>query len=145
MLVHVRERHPRDDFSGLERDVDRIFRSFWSELGVPARSASFGYAVTPDAEGVTLRAEVPGVEPSAINIAVDGRTLTISGERTGEKRTDGQYRLRERSYGKFSRTFDLTDDLDANAIDASCREGVLTMRIPKRPEAKPRQIEVKTS
>jgi HSP20 family protein len=145
MLVHVRERQPRDVFWTLDRDVDRLFRSFWSDVGVQPRGASFRYEITPDAEGATIRAEVPGVAPAAIKIAVDGRTLTISGERTEEKRTEGRYRVRERNYGKFSRSFELTDDLDGNAIDASCRDGVLTVRIPKRPEAKPRQIEVKTS
>ncbi len=144
MLVHVRERRPRADFWNLERDVDRIFRSFWSDRGV-ARRPNSEVTVSPDNDGVTLTAEVPGVEPSAINIAVDGRALTISGERPSETRGEGTYRLRERSCGKFSRTFHLTDDLDTQAIDAACNHGVLTVRIPKRAEAKPRQIEVKTS
>jgi HSP20 family protein len=145
MLVHVRERHPHDVFWGLDRDIDRLFRSFWSDRGVPAGSGGFRYDVTPDADGATIRAEVPGVEPSAIKIDVDGRTLTISGERAEEKRTEGRYRVRERRFGKFSRSFELTDDLDASNIDASSHDGVLTVRIAKRPEAKPRQIEVKAS
>ena len=145
MLVHVRERHPHDVFWSLDRDIDRLFRSFWSDLVVPAANGGFRYEIMPDANGATIRAEVPGVDPSAIKIDVDGRTLTISGERTEEKRAEGRYRVRERRFGKFSRSFDLTDDLDANTIDASCRDGVLTVHIAKRPEAKPRQIEVKNS
>jgi HSP20 family molecular chaperone IbpA len=128
MLVHVRERRPRADFTTLERDVDRIFRSMWSDPTVPA---GVGFDVVQDAEGVTVHADVPGVEPSAINIAVDGRALTISGDRDGR--------------GKFTRTFHLSDDLDTEAIDAQHRNGVLTLRVPKVPAAKPRQIEVKTS
>jgi HSP20 family protein len=143
MLVQVRERPPRADSSGLEREVDRIFRSFWADGSAPARARS-AFAVTPDKDGVTIRAEVPGVEPSAINIAVEGRTLTVSGERTAPPR-EGTYRVRERSAGKFSHTFYLTDDLDPDAIDAQCHNGVLTIRVPKSPEAKPRQIEVKSS
>jgi HSP20 family protein len=145
MLVHVQERRPRADVWGLEHDIHRIFGSVLSDWGVPAGNTSFGLAVMPDKDGVTLRAEVPGVEPSAINIAVNGRALTISGERTAEKRSEGKYQLRERRYGKFSRTFFLSDDLDAGAIDAQCRDGVLSVRIPKQPEANPRQIEVKAS
>ncbi len=125
MLVHVRGRRPSADLTALERDVDRIFRSFWNDPSVP------GFEVTPDNDGVTVVADVPGVEPAAINIAVEGRALTISGERA--------------SRGKFSRTFQLSDDLNSEAIDAECRNGVLTVRIPKLPEAKPRQIDVKVS
>jgi HSP20 family protein len=128
MLVHVRERHPRADFRTLQRDVDRIFRSFWSDAGT---RAGVGFEVVPDRDGVTVRADVPGVDPAAITIAVDGRVLTVSGEREGR--------------GKFTRTFHLADDLDTEAIDAQCRNGVLTLRVPKVPAAKPRQIEIKTS
>ena len=145
MLVHVRARRPRADFATLERDVDRIFRSSWSDREVPSRSASFGFEVTPDKDGITVRAEVPGVEPSAIAVGVDGRTLTISGERTNAERSEGTYHLRERHSGTFSHTFHLSDDLDPEAITAECRNGVLTLHVAKRPEAKPRQIEVKTS
>jgi len=145
MLVQVQERRPRADVRGLEQHVDRILRGFFADPGVPVPSASSNFEVTPDKDGITVRADVPGVEPSAINIAVNDRALTISGERTAENPSNGKYQLRERSYGKFSRTFYLSDDLDAGAIDAQCRNGVLTVRIPKRPEAKPRQIEVKTS
>jgi HSP20 family protein len=144
MLVHVRERRPRADFRNLERDVERIFRSFSSDQGVAAQP-NLEVTVTPNNEGVVLTAEVPGVEPSAINIAVDGRALTISGERSSETRREGTYRLRERSSGKFSRTFQLTDEFDTEAIDAAYSHGVLTVQIPKRAEAKPRQIAVKTS
>jgi len=125
MLVHVRGRRPSADLTALERDVDRIFRSFWDERSVP------GFTVTPDKDGVTVVADVPGVEPAAISIAVDGRALTISGERAGR--------------GKFSRTLYLSEDLNSEAIEAECKNGVLTVRVPKLPEAKPRQIEVKVS
>ena len=144
MLVHVRERRPRADLSGLERDVDRLFRSFFTDWGVPTRSDS-GFAVSEDPEGVTLRSEVPGVDPATIKIDVDGRTLTIAGERQREERRDGVYQLRERRSGDFSHTFHLTDRLDPEAITAECRHGILTVRIAKRAEAKPRQIEVKTN
>jgi HSP20 family protein len=93
---------------------------------------------------VTVRAELPG---SAHNFKIDieGRTLSISGERSTEKRENGAYQLRERTDGKFSQKLRLSDDLDAEAISAEAKHGVLTLRIPKRAEAKPRQIEVKVS
>jgi len=144
MLVHVRERLPRPDFSNVERDVDRIFRSLFSDARTPVRSDS-GIAVNQDPEGVTLVAEVPGVDPAAIKIDVNGRTLTISGERPRTERPADAYQLRERRSGDFSHTFQLTDTLDADAISAECRHGVLTVRIARRPEVKPRQIEVTSS
>lgn len=137
MFVTLHKR-PRLDFATLERDVDRILQS-WSDQSVPV---DYGFTVTPDENGVTVRADVPGVEPSAIHVAVNGRALTISGERNSEKHDDD---AREYRYGKFSRTFQLSEDLDTGSIDAECRNGVLTLRIAKRPEAKPRQIEVKSS
>lgn len=140
MFVHVRRR-PRVDFAGLERDVDRIFRGFWSDRGAPVSS---NYNVDRDDNGVTLRADVPGVEPSAINIAVNGRAVTISGERGSDQR-EGDSGAQDPRFGKFSHTFYLSEDLDPEAIDAECRNGVLTLRVAKRAEAKPRQIEVKTA
>ena len=115
MFVHVRARRPRADFAAVERDVNRIFRSFWSDAEAPS-GASLGFHVTRDRDDVIVRTEVPGVEPSAITVSVDGRTLTVSGERTSAKRSDGTYQLRERHYGPFSHTFDLSDDLDPEAI-----------------------------
>ena len=144
MFVHVRERRPRGDFWSLDREVDRIFRDFFSDWSLPVRNDS-GVAVSQEKDGVTLRAEVPGIDPADIKIAVDGRTLTISGERKSPERPEGTYRLREARAGNFVHTFDLTATLDADAVTAECRHGVLTVRIPKRPEAQPRQIEVQSS
>jgi HSP20 family protein len=139
MLV-VRHRPTRAPWD-LQREVDSIFQR---AFGVPfASSAGAAFDVEPDADGVTVRAELPGVDPAAIAINVEGRTLTISAERKSEERQNGAYRLRERAYGQFSRSLRLSDDLDAEAITADAKHGVLTVRIPKRAESKPRQIEVK--
>lgn len=143
MLVHVRDRRTTRSPWGLQREVDDVFR----------RAVGFDFAaapasaleVQPDADGVTVRAEVPGVDPAAITIGVEGRTLTITAERSAEPRENGAYQLRERTYGSFSHAFRLSDDLDAEAVTAEAKHGVLTVRIPKRPAAKPRQIEVKVS
>ena len=86
-----------------------------------------------------------GVDPAAIAISAEGRTLTIRAERAPEERQNGTYQVRERAYGAFSRTLRLSDDLDVDGISAEARHGVLTVRIPKRAEAKPRQIAVTVS
>jgi HSP20 family protein len=143
MLVHVRDRRPTAAWS-LQRDVDEVFRrAFGFDRQVSAPAAAL--EVLPDADGVTLRAELPGVDPAAIAIGVEGRILTIKAERNAEKRESGAYQLRERAYGAFSQAFRLSDDLDAEAVNAEAKHGVLTVRIAKRAEAKPRQIEVKVS
>jgi HSP20 family protein len=145
MLVRFRERHPATVAWNLERDIDRIFRApFGFDCSLPTHGAS-PVDVASDAEGVTLRAELPGVEPSAIAVSVENRTLTITGKRNEEKRSEGDYLVRERTYGEFSHAFRLSDDLDSGAITADCKDGVLTLRIPKRAAVQPRQIEVKTS
>lgn len=144
MLVHVRNRRPTLDARALQRDVDDLFRAFGLGRPVAAPTAT-PCAVSRDADGVTVRAELPGVDPAAIAVGVEGRTLTITAERAPEQRQNGAYQLRERPYGTFSRTLRLSDDLDTEAISAEAKHGVLTVRIPRRAEAKPRQITVTTS
>ena len=146
MLVRYRERTPFDVRS-LERDIDRIFNgAFGSALGFAWPTRGNGAVeVTPDADGVTVRAELPGVDPAKISIGVDNRVLTIRAEREDAKRENGRYRLRERAHGTFSYSVRLGADLDVDAVSADSRHGVLTVRIPKRAAAKPRQIEIQTS
>lgn len=142
MLVHVRDRRPAHSPWGLQRQVDDLFhRAFGFDWPTGAAAAA-PFEVLPDADGVTIRAEVPGVEPSTIAVGVEGRTLTIKAERATEKRDNGTYQLRERAYGPFSHAFRLSDDLDPESITAEAKHGVLTVRIAKRAAAKPRQIEV---
>jgi len=143
MHVHVRDRDPLVDVRTFDRDVDRIVRN---ALGVDAPApAAPPFSVTPDADGVTVRAELPGVDPNAIRIAVENRVLTLTAARGTEPREPHGYRLRERTYGTFSHALRLSDELDADAVSAACRNGVLSVRIPKRAAIKPRQIEVKVA
>ena len=88
--------------------------------------------------------DVPAVEPKDITVAVNDGVLTIAGERAAEVlEPDTKVHRRERRSGKFSRSFTLPDDVDANAIEATAKAGVLTIRITKRAVAQPVSIEVK--
>jgi HSP20 family protein len=90
-------------------------------------------------------AELPGVEPEALNVAGQGNTLTISGERRRETPAGSLgYHRRERPFGEFSRSIQLPDNLDLTKATASCTAGLLTIRIPKAETAKPRQIAVQS-
>jgi HSP20 family protein len=91
-------------------------------------------------DAYVLRADLPGVDPSDVAIELQDRVLSISGERREERET-GYHRI-ERSFGSFRRTLTLPEGTDADAITASFDQGVLTVRVPKPEERKPRRVEI---
>ncbi len=94
-----------------------------------------------------IRADVPGVEIKDIDISVSGEVLTISGQKKEEMNVkEGSYRHLERSYGSFSRSFTLPENVDRENIEASCRNGVLELTLKKAGEPRPsaKRIEVKS-
>jgi HSP20 family protein len=94
---------------------------------------------------LVLRFDVPGFDPEKIDVTVDRGVLTVSATRE-ETKTEGESPVvRERLFGSFTRRVRLSDNLDADSIEASNNDGVLEIRIPVREEAKPRKIEVGTS
>lgn len=92
---------------------------------------------------LVLKAELPDIAPEDIELNVNNDTLTISGEkRLSPEVKEDQYHRIERHYGSFSRSFSLPSLVDATKISAEHKNGVLTVRLPAREEAKPRQIKV---
>jgi HSP20 family protein len=90
-----------------------------------------------------IRAELPGMKKEDIKVELKDGTLVLSGERTSEKPAEGvEYRHAERINAKFWRSFSLPETVKHDGIDASYKDGVLEIRVPKAEEAKPRQIEV---
>ena len=128
------------------RDFDRIVRRAFGPGTIGA-----GYApalpmdsVRRDGE-LVLRFDVPGVDPEKIDVTVDKGVLTVSATRE-ETKTEGENPIvRERRFGSFTRRVRLSDNLNAEAIEASNNEGVLEIRIPVLEEAKPRKITVGTA
>jgi HSP20 family protein len=97
---------------------------------------------TKDREYV-VKAELPDLKREDINVTFENGVLTLTGERRAEfDQNDGTYHRSERAYGRFTRSFTLPATVDANRINASYKDGVLTVRVPQREEAKPRQIAV---
>jgi len=90
-----------------------------------------------------LSADLPGVKPEAVEIALDRNQLKISGrrEQSRKEETDKTF-LSEVSYGSFSRLFTLPEGVDGGQVQASLRDGVLTVTVPKKPESQPRTIPV---
>jgi len=145
-----------DPFGELTQLQDRINRAFSDAYGRgsgPARNdeglmATGAWAPPVDIyqnadQELVLKAELPDISPGDIQISVNNDTLTISGEKrfSNEVKEDQFHRI-ERRYGPFSRSFSLPSSVDATKISAEHKNGVLTVRLPAREEAKPRQIKV---
>ena len=115
---------------------------FFSARPASAFAPSFEVKETPDS--FVLHADVPGVEEKDLDVAVHNGVLTVRGSRQAEERKDGEsYAIYERQYGSFSRSFALPDLADGERIEAKLDNGVLTLSIAKKAQAKPRKIEIK--
>jgi HSP20 family protein len=92
---------------------------------------------------LVLKVEIPGMDRDGIDITVENFTLTIRGEKKAEASIkDEQFHRVERSYGTFTRSFALPHTVDSNKVEADYKDGVLTVKLPLREEAKPKQIKV---
>jgi HSP20 family protein len=134
------------ELAAIEQQLSHIFREpshFTAEQSVSAWSPAVDIYET--LENFVLSAELPGVMSSEIDIKVIEGNLVLRGERRWERDVHGEqfYRL-ESSYGKFERTFSLSERIDAEAITAQLEAGVLRVVLPKRKEPAGKQIEIKT-
>jgi len=135
---------PFSSNAGLESQVNRIFGEL---IGRTQESNLTTWAPAVDIfeseHELIVKADLPDVKPEELDIRVENNILTIRGERKFEKKVDEKNYLRvERSYGSFARSFSLANTVNSEAIKADYKDGVLTLTIPKREEAKPKQIRV---
>jgi HSP20 family protein len=135
-----------DPFRDLTTLRDEMNRLFTRTLG---EGSSSGSAWTPawdifdTADAIVLRAELPGLSAEDIDIEVDDNVLTLKGERRFEDKVEeGRYYRLERAYGNFQRSVTLPQGVKADDITATFDRGVLTVRVPKAEEVKPRKIAV---
>ncbi|MBW3637530.1 MAG: Hsp20/alpha crystallin family protein [Armatimonadetes bacterium] len=99
--------------------------------------------VAEDAHEIVLQVELPGMKKEDIDIQLTGDTLRLSGQRRREEHERGEHFHRiERSYGAFSRTFQIETPIDAANVSADYQDGVLTLKLPKQEAVKPRQIPI---
>lgn len=129
-------------------DLHQVFGALLNDTA-PAKPEATGTAWTPrvdireDAERFLILADLPGVDPKSIEVAMDKGVLSISGERKAEDAAgDSRYSRIERKQGAFVRRFTLPDSANPEGIVAIGKHGVLEVSIPKRPETTPRRIEV---
>ena len=119
---------------------------FWPEACWPERTAfSPAIDLAENETEIVVRAEVPGCEPDEINIAVQDHMMTIKGERKGssEEKKENYYHM-ERRQGSFRRDINLPAEINADKIEAKCRDGVLTITMPKSEKAQAQRIIVQT-
>ena len=126
--------------------MNRLFNTFFDSPsnGAPAlRRWIPAMDVTETDEQYVLRADLPGISESDVNVELDDNVLTISGERKSEteQRSKGVYRV-ERASGSFSRSVTLPEGVDAESIQANFDNGVLEIRIPKPEQPKPRKVQI---
>jgi len=129
----------------LQHELDSLLRSPRTDLFSGPSAAGVFPPVNifrNESGDAVIRAELPGVKPDSLSVTVERRRLTLRGERKPEGPENGGYHRRERAWGKFSRSMELPADLDVNHAEATFRNGVMTLRIPRAEAAKPRQITV---
>jgi len=133
-----------EPFSRFRSELDRLFDDFPFRLPTMRAASAFSMAVpaiemTETKRAYKITAELPGIDPNEVEISVEDDFLRLSGEKKTEREEDEKgYHLSERSYGAFERTIRLPAGAQADKIKARCRNGVLTLTIPKNGKAEER-------
>ena len=123
---------------------ESLFEDFWGARANRGWVPALDFAETPDA--YVVHVEVPGVDPKEIEISIEDGRLEITGEKAAEQNEEKQGWFRvERSHGSFRRALELPGAVDTGKVKAESRNGVLTITLPKREEAKARKISVSVS
>lgn len=135
----------------VQRNYNRLFDEFFNEFSFalyPSNGAGFNPSIDiseTDSE-IKIAAELPGLDENDVEVSLADNVLTISGEKKAEHEDEGEnyYRV-ERSYGSFKRSVTLSQEVEADKIDAIFKNGVLTVNLPKAPEAQAKKIAVKAA
>ena len=136
--------------TGVRNEMTRLFNDVFGDVSVAGVVDWLGDRAFPpvnvweDDRTVYAEAELPGLKLDEIEVLVADNQLTIKGERTLVEKEGESLHRRERSYGRFERVLELPVEIDANKVDATLHDGVLTVTLPKSEVAKARKIDVKT-
>jgi HSP20 family protein len=139
---------PARELQTIQQEMNRLFgTAFDAQAGAgngagPSRWVP-AMDLVEEGDHFVLRADLPGIEEDAVSIEVEDNVLTVSGNRKSEHedRKQGFYRI-ERAYGSFSRSLTLPEGIDAEGIEASFKNGVLEVRVPKPEQRKPRRVAI---
>ena len=141
-------RDPVGELDRIRREIDQLFdpeHNFFSD-GIFDREYSPSMDVVENEDAFLVSVDLPGVDQKDIDVSVADNVLTVKGEKKNkeeEKDKQGKVYRRECWEGSFQRTLSLPQGVDADKIDATMNDGVLSISLPKREDAKPRQISVK--
>jgi HSP20 family protein len=145
MRAAINHFEPYSGASTLQNQVNRLFNQAFGNSPDKASITTWAPAVDiyETEQQLVVKADLPDVRSEDLDIRVENNILTIRGDRKFEKKVDDKNYLRvERTYGSFSRSFSLANTVNSEAIKADYKNGVLTLTIRKREEAKPKQIKV---
>ena len=138
---------PFRDLMTTQREFDRLFREAFSpvmgEGEVSTRTWAPPVDIYENGDNLVLKAELPGINPDDVEVRVEDNNLYLKGERKFEKEVkEENYHRVERVYGSFARTFSLPNSIDSDKVAANYKDGILTLTLPKREEAKPKTIKI---
>ncbi len=138
--------NPMAEMMRMKRDMERLFSGFtgkgWASAFEPGSGVFPALNVNEDGEKVYVEAELPGIKAEDLDISVVGNTLTLKGERKPDAVENVSYHRRERQTGKFHKALTLPFDVDADRVEAHCKDGVLKLTLPKAEHAKPKKIAI---
>lgn len=145
-MAPLATRRHGSELTRLRNEMDELFNGFFRGMDWPWAAERVWPAidVADRDDAVVVRAEVPGCKPGDIDLSIHGRTLTISGEKheTKEQKEKGYYHS-ESVYGSFRRDVELPAEVDQQKVEASYKDGVLSITLPKTEKTKPVKIQVK--
>jgi len=138
--------NPIRNFVSVQDELERVFARTWRTDNNGARLWQAPVDIEEQPDRYTLHLELPGLKLEDIKITLEDNTLSIRGEKTRtEEQKNATYHRLERVYGTFERTFSLTHAVKSDKIEATYRDGVLEVTVPKAEEAKAREIPIKTA
>lgn len=138
---------PFREVVALQNRLNSLFQDYGRGQNDTEALSAAGFAppvdIYEDEHKLVLKLEVPGVKPDELDIQVEGRNLTVRGERkfSSEEKQENFHRVEHR-YGTFARTFTLPSTVDAENVKATCDAGVLRIELAKKAEARPRQVKI---
>jgi HSP20 family protein len=146
-MTIARRPSPFGELLSLRQAMDRLFEDSFVRPGQYSGSSSDSFSLPLDvsttSDALVIRAALPGIDPEQVDVTVEDGTLTIRGEtKAEESASEGEFLVREIRRGAFSRSVTLPTGLEPDKAEATFENGLLTLRVPKAEQVKPRQIRI---
>ncbi len=149
----LRRREYEDPFTGFQREMNRMFDSFFRDFGLAPSTAGEGLAefeprvnVKEKKDKIEVTAELPGMKEDDVELSLDGNNLVLKGEKKHERESEEEgYHFVERSYGSFYRRIPVPAEIDEDNVEAEFKDGILNVSLPKTETGKQKSIKVKSN